>query len=62
MPQRWPQKGAGPLEGGRVPEALKRYKNNGFCIFSRRPELPGLRLQGTILGPDLVPVYTTARA
>ena len=42
---------------GRALEALKRYKFQGFSNFSKPHVLPGLGLLGTILGPDLVPVY-----
>ena len=47
--------------GGRDPEALKRYEFQGFLNFPRRPEPRGLGLEGTDLGPDLVPVYRTKR-
>ena len=46
---------------GRALEALKRYKFQGFGNFSKPHVLPGLGLLGTILGPDLVPVYMYMR-
>ena len=46
---------------GRALEALKRYKFQGFSNFSKPQFPPGLGLLGTILGPDLVPVYMYIR-
>ena len=68
-PSRSPQKGsqskaprvatkmARSSHPGRALEALKRYKFQGFSNFSKPKFPPGLGLLGTILGPDLVPVY-----